>query len=119
MKPEAIAATRKATALQLAFEAAKARPAKVPQKPGAMPTRKPPRFQQQTPEAVFEALLATIRVRERHGMLNLSLDSAALVTELGATDQRQLTLAFVKLGYTRIHRGTAGAVFFTLREKKQ
>jgi hypothetical protein len=112
MKPEAIAATRKATALQLAFEAAKARPAKAPQKPGAMPTRKAPRFQPQTPEAAFEALLSNIRVRDRHGLLDLSKDAAALVTELGATDQRQLTLAFVKLGYTRVHRGPTGTVFY-------
>ena len=104
--------TRQKSAMAMALEKAKARPVKAPTKPAAAPTRKPPRFRAKTPEGAFDALLATIRVRERHGLLDLSQPAAQLVTELGATDQRQLTLAFVKLGFTRVHRGSAGTVFF-------
>lgn len=108
----ATAETRQKSAMALALERAKARPAKAPRKPGAMPTRNPPRFQAKTTEGAFDALLATIRVRERHGLMDLTKEAAALATELGATDTRQLTLAMLKLGYTRIHRGPTGTVFY-------
>ena len=104
--------TRPKSAMALALEKAKARPAKAPTKPAAAPTRKPPRFQAKTPQGAFDALLATIRVRARHGLLDLSKEAAALVIELGATDQRQLTMAMTREGYTRIHRGPTGTVFY-------
>ena len=117
MKPEAIEQTRQKNAMQHAMEQAKARP-KAPQKPGVMPTRKAPRFKPQTPEAAFEALRANIRVRHRHGLLELSKSAAQLVIELGATDQKELALAMVREGFCRVHRGVSGEVFFTVRGNK-